>query len=379
MPFAVDRLLDAVAMEYHDGVLHYAAMGQALAASLGLADACALAPSLALEPWLFSHAVAKLPARAAAQLAYAYRPAGSYSRRIDVEANTAGIAVVPKLGYAAGAMPGEQFVLERCPGDVAWQRTDGRPLDFFPPVLGAPGTIDLAWSAVPAVEALWPQVAPMAVIPTTALAALARSLDILATALPDYAALITRTTRRILLFENAAAHSFAADAAYGAAFINIAASASEPLLIEEIAHQCGHVLFSALTYDPDEWLAADANELCLEETLEGRSVYTKLHGVFTEAMMLATFDACLTQDLFVGADRHELLGRAALIFRRMHYDLASIAQPALYTPRGQQLFDLIYAVFADVRARRIEMLTGFDFSGQPYTFDYRTFRALNPA
>jgi hypothetical protein len=379
MPIAAaGRLLDTVARGYRDGVEHYAALGHALATALGLAECTAVAPLLAQEPWVFAHAVARLPAVGAQQLAYGFLPDPERTAQLHVQANAAGVVVLPGLGYLAGASAGETFEIDRNGAYRDWRRPDRRPMRFSP-LTFACDALDLAWSAPPAVEALWPSLRTSDTAPVGMLSALAKAFDILSEMLPDYAALIVQVTRRILMFDDETTHSFATHAAFGAAFVKIPAEGSESVFLEEIAHQCGHILFSALTHAPDAWLATDAADAPRDEALEGRSLYTKLHGIFTEAMMLATFDACLTADVFAGRQRHELLGRTALIFRRMHYDLVSVADPALYTLRGQALFEQIYAIFVDVRTRRLDALTGFDFSGQPYSFDPAAFLVLNPA
>lgn len=385
---ATARLLDLAEDQYRAGLVWREALGHQL---LDLTPSDELSgaskTSLALEPMMFAHFAANEPARFLAQIAFGHQPQTGRPIAIPVRTNNRGTICLSGLGRLTTAYPNTELTLQGR-GDASalqiWGRNGPIEADLHARTV-VNGTIEVDLEAHPALQTLWPATGS----PEPPLAALERYVEplahafrILNHAVPQFARMIVAVTRRIVLMSDRDAHSFAADAAYGAAFFNIVdEEANELFFIEEIAHQCGHILFSAITYEPGAFLRIPMETQLAEATdavHDGRSLYEALHGAFTEATMALCFDACLERRLFEGRDRHELLGRVALILRKMNHDLLLLARPDFYTERGAAWFDTIRLLFEELCDRRWNELRGFDFAGQPYAFDYRAFAARNP-
>jgi hypothetical protein len=186
--------------------------------------------------------------------------------------------------------------------------------------------------------------------------------------------------RRIVPFASPRINSFAALAAHGIAFLRVARDDDELSLLEDLAHQCGHVLFSALTFDREEWLQHPDLEVSrfTGQAHDRRTVYVTLHGVFTEALMSLCLDGCYEQRLLPVAKEHELLGRLTYILVRFQRDLVELGRCPVFTPLGLSLLERLAQVLASVSRRHSQTLRECDVSNQPYTFSYPRFLARNP-
>ena len=152
--------------------------------------------------------------------------------------------------------------------------------------------------------------------------------------------------------------------------------------IEDLAHQCGHILFSALSVNRDDYLRVDSNTPLQQITgTEGeqRDLYTALHGVFTEALMCIALYYCLEAGVFTEAKMHELLGRLSFVMKRFHLDLLNLNHEGLFTDRGLAIIRDCGRAFDDIFRQTKGRITRFDLSNQSYTFSYDRFAALNPA
>lgn len=160
------------------------------------------------------------------------------------------------------------------------------------------------------------------------------------------------------------------------------ARADEVFFIEDLVHQCGHILFNALTLNPAKWLAIDPKTPLSRLTSDlddSRAVYVALHGVFTECLMSIALAQCFRLEIFEGRQRHELQGRLSLIMRRLQLDLQSVRNPGLCTEAGFGLVAAFAEVFDQVFELARDAIVACDLRNQPYSFCYEKFVALNPA
>lgn len=210
---------------------------------------------------------------------------------------------------------------------------------------------------------------------------LERALVILEQVAPVYSNCIRAVTRQIILFRHDAnaLHSFAAFVAHGAAFLHVPDDADEVFFVEDVAHQCGHGIFNAMTLDRGQLLRVEADlPLPSDDPNEHRTVYVALHGVYTECLMSLCLSRCLTENVFAGRQRHELLGRLSLILRRLSLDLPALRQDGLFTPEGEQLVREFERMFAEIFATVQDKIVQLDLRNQPYEFCYQRFAAANP-
>jgi hypothetical protein len=210
---------------------------------------------------------------------------------------------------------------------------------------------------------------------------LANAVTIIARVWPNLYQAMLQTVRRLVLFRAEGMNSFATTAAHGTAFINVDLGDNEVFFVEDLAHQCGHIIFSAASFDAaGDFAVSPATPIALfnRQPDDQRSVYVVLHAVFTEALMALCLDACLTELVFDTRRQHELRGRLAFILRRFAGDLHNISRSGILSSQGEDLVHSLYLVWAEITMRRKEMTECCDFTQQEYNFCYRTFAEKNP-
>ncbi len=209
------------------------------------------------------------------------------------------------------------------------------------------------------------------------------AFEILTRVAPGLSASLVAVTRRIVIFRSEDLESFATVSAHGMAFLKVTPpyKATEVFFVEDLAHQCGHILFSALTVNRGDFLRVDPNTPLQQLTgseNEKRDLFTVLHGVFTEALMCIALHSCLDGGVFSKAKHHELLGRLSYVMKRFHLDLLSLQNDEWFTDGGRFVVHQCGLVFDEVFRRTKDYITQFDLRNQSYAFSYERFLALNP-
>ncbi|MEX1361818.1 MAG: hypothetical protein AB1Z98_01740, partial [Nannocystaceae bacterium] len=85
--------------------------------------------------------------------------------------------------------------------------------------------------------------------------------------------------RMLVVYRGEHPYSFASLAAHGAAFLNTGPQTSVIALVEDIVHQCGHVIFGAATVEPRALFRVDPYVPLAEVTAEGdhHGLYESCH------------------------------------------------------------------------------------------------------
>jgi len=188
--------------------------------------------------------------------------------------------------------------------------------------------------------------------------------------------------RQVFVFQAPNINSFATLTAHGIVYLNASERDDEVFFIDELVHQCGHVIFNAISLrrpefcgvDPDLPMSVLGGERCRGEE---RSLYTVLHGLYTEQAMVRCWRALDEAAVFVGRKGHELRGRLAFIARKMEIDVANMDQPGLCSELGECFLDTFRATFFTTRRERDDLFAD-DLSDQPYNFSYERYACRNP-
>ena len=207
-----------------------------------------------------------------------------------------------------------------------------------------------------------------------------RALRLIRTHCPELAVAIFACTRGVMLFRAPSPHSFAALSAHGIVFLNIPEHATEVHFLEDLAHQCAHVLCNAMTLDKQRYLAVDPDATLadvLDASADTRPVYTVFHALFTYAWICRVLSTLRERAVFAGRRRHELEGRLAFTLTKFRTDIDLLAPGALYTARGRLVYRRLARQLALYAARDGELLHRFDLSNQPYNFSYERFAERN--
>jgi hypothetical protein len=347
-------------------------------------------PGAALEPLLFAYFSLGNRDVPFIQLLFGYLHESRRPERIHVFADSKGIVYMPRIGYFKTNSSNRKLEMHVTDHQRGFQFTvngETVPYTFLNDLTVANTSVELCRYPLRTLEPIFRDTLGVS-IPVEVKDASLRdarhvenALTIIQLCFPSYYEEVVRTTRRIVLFSSPELNSFASLSAYGAVFLNISDHDDEVSYIEDLVHQCGHVIFSSLSSDQGIFLRVDPDTPLIaftDRSQETRSVYVALHGLFTEAAISLTLSHCDDQNLFSGRQRHELLGRLAYIARRFDLDLKDFEREEIFSQKGFALFEELRTSFGEIGDERRRFLRRFDLSNQSYNFNYQKFAELNP-
>lgn len=349
--------------------------------------------SVWLDPALFAYFSSPKPSIKLPQLLYGYLPEPARPPVLECYADGNGVIYLPALGYLVTAVADQPVRLTARPASATYELVtrDGQSIDFvFSPLPTVPGTsMDVLSYPNPLLRRLFhDRVGRPVEVEIRAAAGqhienAGRALDVIGQVCPWYHAALTSATRQLVIFSGDGVNSFATLAAHGIAFCNARSSDDEVFFIEDLAHQCGHVVLSDVMFEPQEYFQIPADTPLRSLTghqEETRTIYVAFHGVFTEALMNMCLNRCLELGIFRGRQEHELLGRLSYILRRFEIDLSFLGEhpESIFTEDGLRLYRFCAQTFQHVHGRRHQELDHYDLHGQPYNFDYPKFTERNP-
>ena len=322
-----------------------------------------------------------------ADVSLVYAGAISADRRPDLDAlsDEAGRIFVPGLGYFSGLPPRT---------GVRLVRSGVAPFGYSPLEFQATATSLVDWQigdsrlsllAYP-IAALSERVAAeggrLSGLEDAATAhrdSAAHAFCLLAGAWPLLAGAIERVVRHLVLFEDAEQNSFATPAAHGIAFLNVHLGQTEWFFVEDLAHQCGHVLFTA-AWEGSEPLLTVPSETQVEELIgreDHRTLEVAVHGMVTQALMVCALERVARADASVGSA--EATARMLFALLRLGLDLRILAGLDVYSDAGAPLIRELISVYSETAALYRDALLAADFRGQPYNLDYDLYRTQNAA
>jgi hypothetical protein len=308
-------------------------------------------------------------------------------RRVDVVTNDRGTAFLPGVGYVATNEPTArlQIVVPISPTN-AHKSMSIRDVDWqFIPALYVDGTIEVLREHVPLLNQFFSERAAE-VAPTIATAAedmherLAFALVILRSAWPQLYKLLKLVLRRVVLFRSSTLNSFAHTAAHGTIFLNVSLGDTETFFLEDIAHQGGHVLLSAATFNWSSLMSTDPLQpiaAFAKNDLDERTVSVAVHGLVTEALMSMLLARCINRGLLPPEQLFELTGRCAFIFKRFTSDLATVGRLPVFNSTGARLVRGLFAIWECLAHKYGETFDALDMSNQTYNFSFERLTSAN--
>jgi hypothetical protein len=105
-------------------------------------------------------------------------------------------------------------------------------------------------------------------------------------------------------------------------------------------------------------------------------VYGAFHGLFTYTCILHSMDRILEKgddSLMVS----EALGRIGFYLNKFKIDLVNLDNPKILTDEGMNFHAQFQDSYEYIYAKYNRQIVGFDYSNQPYTFQYDLFKKIN--
>jgi hypothetical protein len=196
---------------------------------------------------------------------------------------------------------------------------------------------------------------------------------------PELMCLTTETVRYLVLFTDPNQNSFASRATHGVAYLNVALGRSVAFLIEDLAHQCGHVLFSSAWEGGEALLRAPRDAPISDVTGQlgdHRTLETAVHGIVTLALMLIALERYIDSHPTDG-EGAEASARLVFALYRLRLDIGPLARSAAFSAEGTPIVEAIAGIYDGMMTRYRSELAASDFTGQGYNFNYEIFRQRN--
>ncbi|MBK7883408.1 MAG: hypothetical protein IPJ81_06210 [Chitinophagaceae bacterium] len=197
---------------------------------------------------------------------------------------------------------------------------------------------------------------------------------------PNFCSLIQMTTREIFLFDCENQNSFAAMSYFGAIFINVNnQEVNEVFLIDDLSHQCGHIIFYALVLDAQELFLCHPGTLLsdLFSIADPRTIYDAFHGLFTYTTVLFSLEKCYDSNIFSKIHQHEIIGRIGFYLQKFEIDLNYMRNAAILSKQGVSMYKMFEAGFTYLYKKFNQSIANYSYQNQDYFFNYKQFKAIN--
>lgn len=216
---------------------------------------------------------------------------------------------------------------------------------------------------------------------TSCLSAINRAYAIIKAINPSFQEALDATNRELAVYRAPDKESFASMNYYGVGFIHAESrQSSEIFFIEDMAHQCGHVMFTALTLDPQKFLKVDQDTLIKEFThveWEARHVYGVFHGLFTYTTIIDLLSRTIENVTLSDELLAEALGRLGFFMNKFKNDLAKMNDNRILTKNGFDYFDMFKAGYDVIYDQYRHVYREFDYGNQSYVFSNEKFVEQN--
>jgi hypothetical protein len=343
-----------------------------------------------LEPLLFAHFNMPGSPVSLSQILFGYIDDDLKPASIDVFADEDGIIYLPNVGYFETKSDNRILQLSWNAREKSYQlQEDHQWIDFdFRPVRRIKDTaIELCQFKPPLLGHLFRDADNNNIeievenITRRQTHNLNRAICLIRSCYPKYFEAILRVTRTILIYRSSWPYSFASVSAHGIAFLNARDDSSDVFFLEDLIHQCGHIIFSAVTQEKQEYFQVDPETPLSRFTHDEEDtspVYGAFHGLFTQANITRCLFDCYQTNIFSGKQLHELLGRLSDDVKRFRSALSLLAHREIYTELGWLVFHEFKRTYEELYRDCQPLVSAFDTSNQPYIFCYHKFQELNP-
>ncbi len=193
---------------------------------------------------------------------------------------------------------------------------------------------------------------------------------------------IESVTKECFIFNSLKQDSFAIITYHGASFFNVENRDQDDIFfVEDIAHQCGHIIFNALTLNINDYLTIDKSTVLKDifpNCLDTRSIYGIFHGLFTYTCILHCLDGVKTSSLITSTEANLIDARIGFYIGKFHMDLELLfTNKSLFTDKGLQFYDQFVSGYYKILNQYGTIIEKFNYSEQSYTFNTSIFIKQN--
>jgi hypothetical protein len=212
---------------------------------------------------------------------------------------------------------------------------------------------------------------------------------------PGYYKLLEQAIFKVMIFNDPEVkrNSFATLSVHGCAFFNsFQKEYDEIFFVEDIAHQCGHVIFNNIIYDRKDIFKISSETIIKEKgflgmivnLLEDRTLFVAFHAMFTYYGISRCLLACITKAELSALQKHEAMGRLAFCLRKYKNDINLLGKldehgkSVYFTDDGILLYQPMVTLYNKIQMELGSQLSKINLLNQPYNFSVKNFHKSNP-
>ena len=208
------------------------------------------------------------------------------------------------------------------------------------------------------------------------------AIDVIKKHLPEFYKQLVFANRKIYLHDNPKILNFTTVETLGMLYFYVIGNNNLIYFIEELIHQGSHNYLYYVVHNRKDYFKIDVDNLVMrdftKQQWDYRTIYGAFHGLFTVTQRVECFDKLLTQNVFSGKAKHELLGRLTDQFSRFRTGLELLNFNEVYTEKGIQFYNELDTKCQSILNKYIKLKEEFDLSNRDLDFRYKDFCELNP-
>lgn len=200
--------------------------------------------------------------------------------------------------------------------------------------------------------------------------------------LPDFYQELVFANRKIYLHNNPKILNFTTVETLGMLYFYVIGKDNLLYFIEELIHQGSHNFLYYVVHNRKDYFKIDVDTLIMrdftKQEWDYRNIYGAYHGLYTVAKRVECFDVLLSNNVFSGKEKHELLGRLTDQFSRFRTGLELLNFDEVFTKRGQGFYFEYDKKCLNILNKYRILPSIFDLSNRDLDFRYEDFCKLNP-
>ena len=208
------------------------------------------------------------------------------------------------------------------------------------------------------------------------------AINIIKKNLPNFYEELAFANKKIYLHDNPKILNFTSIETLGMLYFYVISKNNLIYFIEELIHQGSHNYLYYVLHHKTDYFKIDVENLVMrdftKQQWDYRNIYGAFHGLFTVTKRVNCFDKLLTQNVFSGREKHELLGRLTDQFSRFRTGLELLNFNEVYTEKGTAFYNELDSKCNSILKKYTKLTDEFDLSNRDVDFIYEDFCKLNP-
>lgn len=151
--------------------------------------------------------------------------------------------------------------------------------------------------------------------------------------------------------------------------------------IEEIIHQASHNYLYYVMFNKEDFFKIDSLNTVMRDLTnqdwDYRNLYGAYHGLYTVTRRVECFDVLISNNVFSGREKHELLGRMTDMFPRFQTGLELLDLDKVFTEKGKNLYNDLTEKCQSILLKYKKIISEFDLSHRDLDFRYNEFCLTN--